>query len=33
VLSGFDRQVFRGTLRVLAHDLGMKAYLRAVQVV
>jgi hypothetical protein len=31
VLSGFDRRVLRGTLRVLAHDLGMKAYLRAVQ--
>ena len=32
VLSGFDRLVFRGTLRVLAHHLGMKAYLWAVQV-
>jgi hypothetical protein len=31
-LSGFDRLVFRGTLRVLAHHLGMKAYLWAVQV-
>ena len=33
VLSCFDRLVFRGTLRVLAHHLGMKAYLWAVQVV
>ena len=32
VLSGFDRLVFRGTLRMLAHHLGMKAYLWAVQV-
>ena len=32
VLSGFDRLVFRGTLRVLAHHLGMKAYLWAMQV-
>lgn len=31
-LSGFDRLVFRGTLRVLAHHLGMQAYLWAVQV-
>ena len=31
-LSGFDRLVFRGTLRVLAHPLGMMAYLWAVQV-
>ena len=33
VLSGFDRLMFRGTLRVLAHHLGMKAYLWAMQVV
>ena len=32
VLSGFDRLMFRGTLRVLAHHLGMKAYLWAMQV-
>jgi hypothetical protein len=30
VLSGFDRLVFRGMLRV--HHLGMKAYLWAMQV-
>ena len=29
VLSGFDRLVFRGTLRMLAHHLGMQRYLRA----
>jgi len=27
VLSGFDRLVFRGTLRMLAHRAGMAAYL------
>ena len=32
VLSGFDRLVFRGTLRMLAHHLGMMRYLWAVQV-
>ncbi|MGO9634740.1 MAG: hypothetical protein ACLPX1_12705 [Steroidobacteraceae bacterium] len=32
VLSGFDRLVFRGTLRYLAHHLGMMTYLRAVRV-
>jgi hypothetical protein len=32
VLSGFDRLVSRGTLRVLAHHLGMKASLWAEQV-
>ena len=32
VLSGFDRLVFRGTLRMLAHHLGMMTYLRAVRV-
>jgi hypothetical protein len=32
VLSGFDRLVFRGTLRMLAHRSGMMAYLRAVRV-
>ncbi len=31
-LSGFDRLVFRGTLRILANCAGMKAYLWAVQV-
>jgi hypothetical protein len=31
-LSGFDRLVFRGTLRILAHRAGMMAYLWAVQV-
>jgi len=30
--TGFDRLVFRGTLRDLAHHLGMKAYLGAVRV-
>jgi len=32
VLSGFDRLVFRGTLRMLAHRGGMMHYLHAVQV-
>lgn len=32
VLSGFDRLVFRGTLRMLAHRAGMMAYLWAVRV-
>ena len=32
VLAGFDRLVFRGTLRILAHHLGMMRYLWAVQV-
>jgi hypothetical protein len=32
VLSGFDRLVFRSTLRILAHHLGMMRYLRAEQV-
>jgi hypothetical protein len=32
VLSGFDRLVFRGTLRMLAHHLGMQRYLWAMQV-
>jgi hypothetical protein len=32
VLSGFDRLVFRGTLRLLAHHLGMMRYLWAKQV-
>jgi hypothetical protein len=32
VLSGFDRLVFRGTLRMLAQRSGMMVYLRAVQV-
>jgi hypothetical protein len=32
VLSGFDRLVFRGTLRLLAHHLGMQQYLWAMQV-
>ena len=32
VLSGFDRLVFRGTLRILAHHLGMMRYLWAKQV-
>jgi hypothetical protein len=32
VLSGFDRLVFRGTLRMLAHRSGMLAYLWAVRV-
>ena len=32
VLSGFDRLVFRGTLRMLAHHLGVMRYLWAVQV-
>ena len=31
-LSGFDRLVFRGTLRMLAHRSGMRGYLWAVQV-
>ena len=31
-LSGFDRLVFRGTLRSIAHDEGMKRYLWANQV-
>jgi hypothetical protein len=31
-LSGFDRLVFRGTLRMLAHRSGMMGYLWAVQV-
>ena len=31
-LSGFDRLVFRGTLRSIAHDKGMKRYLWANQV-
>lgn len=31
-LSGFDRLVFRGTLRPIAHDEGMKRYLWANQV-
>jgi hypothetical protein len=31
-LSGFDRLVFRGTLRSIAHDEGMKRYLRANQI-
>lgn len=31
-LSGFDRLVFRGTLRILAHRAGMMAYLWAIQV-
>jgi hypothetical protein len=32
VLSGFDRLVFRGTLRMLAHRSGMMAYLWAMRV-
>ncbi len=32
VVSGFDRLVFRGTLRLLAHHLGMQQYLWAMQV-
>ena len=32
VLAGFDRLVFRGTLRMLAHHLGMMRYLWAMQV-
>ena len=32
VLSGFDRLVFRGTLRLLARHLGLMRYLRAKQV-
>lgn len=32
VLSGFDRVVFRGTLRFLAHHLGMMQYLWAMRV-
>ena len=32
VLSGFDRLVFRGTLRMLAHRAGMMAYLWAARV-
>jgi len=32
VLSGFDRLVFRGTLRMLAHHLGLMKYLWATQV-
>ena len=32
VLSGFDRLVFRGTLRLLAHRAGMVAYLWAARV-
>ena len=32
VLSGFDRLVFRGTLRMLAHRSGMAAYLWAARV-
>jgi hypothetical protein len=31
-LSGFHRLVFRGTLRSMAHDEGMKRYLWANQV-
>lgn len=31
-LSGFDRLVFRGTLRMLAHRSGMMGYLWAMQV-
>lgn len=31
-LSGFDRLVFRGTLRILAHRAGMMAYLWAARV-
>jgi len=31
-LSGFDRLVFRGTLRILAHRAGMTAYLWAARV-
>ena len=31
-LSGFDRLVFRGTLRSIAHDEGMKRYLWANQI-
>ncbi len=31
-LSGFDRLVLRGTLRLLAHRAGMMSYLWAVQV-
>jgi hypothetical protein len=31
-LSGFDRLVFRGTLRSISHDEGMKRYLWANQV-
>lgn len=31
-LSGFDRLVFRGTLRLLAHCAGMMSYLWAVRV-
>jgi hypothetical protein len=27
-LSGFDRLVFRGTLRSIVHDVGMQHYLR-----
>jgi uncharacterized protein (DUF924 family) len=29
ILSGFDRLVFRGTLRSIAHDAGMQRYLWA----
>ena len=32
MLSGFDRLVFRGSLRALAHHLGMKSYFWAMQV-
>ena len=32
VVSGFDRLVFRGTLRLLAQHLGMQQYLWAMQV-
>ena len=32
ILSGFDRLVFRGTLRLLAHAAGMMSYLWAVRV-
>ena len=28
-LAGFDRLVFRGTLRSIVHDVGMQQYLRA----
>jgi hypothetical protein len=31
-LSGFDRLVFRGTLRILAHRAGMMAYLWAARI-
>ena len=32
VLSGFDRLIFRGTLRQIAYEVGMRGYLSANQV-